>query len=67
MWMTASTGPVTFICPYAPTLTSTDNEKDCFYEALDATIKCVPNKEGLYILGSSMHGWGPITKPGQPH
>ena len=51
MQMTASTGPVTFISTYAPTLTSTADEKDRFYEALDATIKSVPNKEGLYILG----------------
>ncbi|XP_068720637.1 craniofacial development protein 2-like [Montipora capricornis] len=51
MRMTASTGPVTFICAYAPTLTSTADEKDRLYEALDATIKSVPNKKGLYILG----------------
>ena len=51
MRMTASTGPVTFISAYAPALTSTADKKDRFYEALDATIKSVPNKEGLYILG----------------
>ena len=58
MQMTGSTGPVTFICAYAPTLTSTADEKDRFYEVLDATIKCVPNKEGLYVLGDFNAGVG---------
>lgn len=51
MRMTTSTGPVMLICAYAPTLTSTADEKDRFYDALDAAIRSVSNKEALYILG----------------
>ena len=67
MRITASTGPVTLICAYAPTLTSSADEKDCFYDTLDGTIRSVPSKEGLYILGdfnarvgADHHAW-PIS------
>ncbi len=35
----------------APTLTSSADEKDCFYDTLDGPIRSMPTNEGLYILG----------------
>ena len=49
--MTARTGVVNFVCAYAPTLCSTKDEKDQFYDALDSIVRCVPSKEALFIMG----------------
>ena len=49
--MTARTGVVNFVCAYAPTLCSTEDEKDQFYDALDSIVRCVPSKEALFIIG----------------
>ena len=49
--MTARTGVVNFVCAYAPTLCSTEDEKDQFYDALDSIVRCVPSKEALFIMG----------------
>ena len=45
------TTKVNFVCTYAPTLGSTTDEKDQFYNALDSIVRSVPNREGLYIMG----------------
>ena len=37
---------------YAPTLCSTPEEKDRFYQALDEMISRIPNTEGFYLLGN---------------
>ena len=46
----SSAGPVTLISAYAPTLSSTTEVKDKFYDNLAATIKKVPEREALFIL-----------------
>ena len=46
-----SSGSVNIICAYAPTLTSTPEAKDAFYDQLDAKIKNIPPDEELYLLG----------------
>ena len=51
MRLQAHTGPVTLICAYAPTLTSSADEKDCFYDTLEWASRSVPSNEGLYSLG----------------
>ena len=45
------TGVVNLVCAYAPTLCSTADKKDQFYDALDSTIRSVPSKEALFIMG----------------
>lgn len=49
--MTTKASVVNFVCTYAPTLGSTTDEKDQFYNALDSIVRSVPNREGLYIMG----------------
>lgn len=49
--MTTKAGVVNFVCAYVPTLCSTTDEKDQFYDALDSIVRSVPNKEGLHIMG----------------
>ena len=44
-------GFTNILCIYAPTLTSSDDTKDAFYEQLDEKIKNVPPSEELYLLG----------------
>ena len=46
-----SSGLVRLFSVYALTLTSTPEEKDIFYVALDEAISKVPRTEGLYLLG----------------
>jgi uncharacterized protein YjaG (DUF416 family) len=43
-------GPVNLLCVYAPTLTGSKDNKDNFYNQLDAFVKAIPNKEELMIL-----------------
>ena len=45
------TGPANIISAYAPTLSSSSEDKDQFYEALDEVISRIPSTEGLYLLG----------------
>ena len=47
----SSVGPVTLISAHAPTLSATTEVKDKFYDDLAATIKKVPEREALFILG----------------
>jgi hypothetical protein len=41
-----------FISAYAPTLAAPDDEKEAFYELLNAAISAVPFKHRLFILGN---------------
>ena len=49
--LNTTAGPVTLISVYAPTLSSTPDAKDEFYENLAATISSIPSKEQLVLLG----------------
>ncbi|XP_050707118.1 uncharacterized protein LOC126992423 [Eriocheir sinensis] len=49
--LNTSVGPATLISAYAPTLTSSTEAKDRFYDDLSFTISRVPEKEPLFILG----------------
>ena len=49
--MTARTGVVNFVCTYAPTLCSTTDEKDQFYDVLNSVVWSVPSREELFIMG----------------
>ena len=49
--LSTSSGLVRLFSVYAPTLTSTPEEKDSFYGALDEAILKVPRTEGPYLLG----------------
>lgn len=49
--MKTSTGSVNFLSVYAPTLTSSPEAKDQFYEALEETVSQIPRSESLYLLG----------------
>ncbi len=42
---------MTIISAYAPTLTSPDDVKECFYEDLNQLIKSTPTSDKLIILG----------------
>ena len=47
----SSAGPVSLISAYAPTLTSTAEVKDKFFDDLSTTIEKIPEQEPLFILG----------------
>ena len=49
--LNTNVGPVTLVSVYAPTLTSTPDAKDEFYESLATTISSIPSKEQLILLG----------------
>ena len=49
--LSTSSGPVSILCVYAPTLHSPEEEKDQFYQALDEAISRIPCTDGLYLLG----------------
>lgn len=79
--LSTSNGTANIICAYAPTLCSTPEEKDQFYEALDKIISDTPRTESLYLLGDfnarvgadnkawpsclGVHGRGKINENGQ--
>ena len=46
-----STGFANFLSAYAPTLTSSQEVKDQFYENLEKTVSQIPRSESLYLLG----------------
>lgn len=50
--LSTSSGPVSILCVYAPTLCSTAEEKDQFYQTLDKVISRIPSIDGLYLLGN---------------
>jgi len=49
--MKTSTGYINIISAYAPTLTSTPEANDHFYEALQDLLSRIPKSEGIYLLG----------------
>ena len=49
--LSTTAGFVNLLSIYAPTLCSTSEAKDQFYEALDEAISRVPSTEGLLLLG----------------
>ena len=46
-----SSGYATFVCCYAPTMTSEPDLKDGFYSLLDDTINNIPPSDDLFLLG----------------
>ena len=51
MRLRTSSGFATFVCCYAPTLTSDSDLKDRFYSELDDAIKNIKPSDVLYLLG----------------
>lgn len=49
--LNTTTGPITLVSVYAPTLTSPPETKDLFYEKLSSVIRNIPDKEQLILLG----------------
>ena len=49
--LTTSSGPANVLSVYAPTLCSTAEAKDQFYEELEAKLQQIPTKEHLFLLG----------------
>ena len=49
--LNSTTGPVTLISVYAPTLSTTPDAKDMFYENLASIIRNIPSKEQVVVLG----------------
>ena len=50
--LSTSTGFVNIMSIYAPTLSSSPEVKDQFYEDLDAVVGMVPESEPLFLLGN---------------
>ena len=50
----ASSGLVTLLCVYSPTLGATMETKDRFYDALSAKIETVPRNHHLIVLGDGL-------------
>ena len=51
MRMQTSEGPVNFISAYAPTLYSSDEAKDQFYDQLHRILQDTPSQEQLFLIG----------------
>ena len=49
--LNTSCGQTTILSVYAPTLCSTSEAKDIFYEELEATIRQTPSEENIFLLG----------------
>ena len=49
--MMSTAVPLNIICVYAPTLPSTDDVKDDFYDRLSAIVRAIPSSENLVVLG----------------
>ena len=49
--LTTASGPTHIFSVYAPTLSSTAEAKDAFYEELEARIREIPAKDNLFLLG----------------
>ena len=62
--LSTSTGPANMLSIYAPTLCSSKEEKDEFYEEVEVITKEIPAAEQLYLLGTSLLGLERITTPG---
>jgi hypothetical protein len=60
-------GMLIFTNNFAPTLSSTAEEKDQFYDALDPLVRTILNKEALFIMGdfnarvgADLEAWPPV-------
>ena len=62
--LNSTTGPVTLISVYAPTLYATPDTIDIFYKNLSSIIRNIPSKEHVVLLGDIE--WVQITTPGPP-
>ena len=51
MQLNTTAGLVTLISAYAPTLTSTEEAKDMFYDELSTVVGGIPASTSIYILG----------------
>lgn len=49
--LTTSSGPTHILSVYAPTLCSTAEAKDAFYEELETRIRAIPANDNLFLLG----------------
>ena len=49
--LTSAYGPVSILSIYAPTLCSTDEVKNVFYEELESKLREIPPSEHLFLLG----------------
>ena len=49
--LNSTTGPITLITVYAPTLSATPDTKDIFYENRTFIIRNIPSKEQVVVLG----------------
>ena len=49
--LNTNSGSVNFVAAYAPTLSSSHETKDHFYNDLDDLIKSLPSTENLFLLG----------------
>ena len=49
--LNSTTGPVTLISVYAPTLSATPDTKDMFHDNLASIIRNIPSKEQVVVLG----------------
>ena len=49
--LNSTTGPVTLISVYAPTLSTTPDTNDMFYENLASIIRNIPSKKQVVFLG----------------
>ena len=58
---------VTVISAYAPTLTSSDEAKDAFYEELNDLVKDVPPSDELILLGDFNARVGTTATTGKAH
>ena len=52
LYLNTTEGPVTLVSVYAPTLSTTSDAKDEFYENLASTIRNIPSAEQLVLLGN---------------
>ena len=63
--LNSTTGPVTLISVYAPTLSASPDTKDMFYENLTSMIRNIPSTEQVVVLGDfnsrvgAGHDWWP--------
>ena len=64
--LNSTTGPVTLISVYAPTLSATPDTVDMFYDNLAAIFRNIPSKEQVVVLddfnarvGADHDSWPP--------
>ncbi|XP_072017467.1 craniofacial development protein 2-like [Amphiura filiformis] len=55
--LSTSSGPVNIMNVYAPTLCSSTETKDQFYEELDSAIRCIATNEDLFLIPADHSAW----------